>query len=238
MFTAASFEYNLLKKAVSSPSPVSNAGISCMSGRIGGKRILLIKTGIGPANAQKAYAGINRKDFKIDSIVNIGAGGALNPDYLTGDVAMACRVAGENDGEEYAAESTEIKPYNFSFRLHLKSKLVSAGRPVNSRERREYYRRRYSADVVDMEAAALIKGAYTQGIPCCIIKGISDRADDLINIPENIITPRGRISYPEVISLFMRSPFESAKSLACIYRNSRLAVGNAARFLEGAVCML
>lgn len=232
IFAAASFEYKEVKKAVSYTAQVKNTDISCISGKLGGRKILLIKTGMGLVNAQKAFARICRKDIKINSIINIGTGGALNPDYSVGDVALVDRAVKESDGTEYVPESIDIKPYVCGpVKVHLKSKLISVDKPVCSPARRHYYRNVYSADVADMEAAGLIEMAVRRGLPCCVIKGISDTGDDLANIPENIIIPDGRLNCREMIFQLSRSPYGSVKSFVRMYNNCISAMNNAVSYL-------
>lgn len=232
IFAAAAFEYNEVKKAVSYTAQVKITDTSCISGKLGERKILLIKTGMGLQNAQKAFAGICRKDFKINSIINIGTGGALNPDYAAGDVVLADRAVKESDGTEYVPELIDIKPYTCgSVKVHLKSKLISVNKPVCSPARRHYYRSVYNADVADMEAAGLIEMAVGRGIPCCVIKGISDTGDDLTNIAENIIRPDGRLNCREMIFQIARSPYGSVKSFVHMYKNCLSAMNNAVSYL-------
>ncbi|MFO7839662.1 MAG: hypothetical protein R6X08_09215 [Desulfosalsimonadaceae bacterium] len=233
VFVATSLEYHLLRKALSRPASVRRTNISYISGRLGGRKILLIKTGMGLRNAQRAYAEMSTKGFPMHSVINIGTGGALNPDYLTGDVALVDRVVQESDGAEYAPAQIAIKPRHcVSLRLHWQSTLISVAKPVDSRARRHYYRNNYNADVADMEAAAFMKGAVNNGIPCYIIKGISDSADDLPEIFQNIFNAEGKFNSRQILSLLVRNPLESLKSFSYIYNNSKLAMKNAVRLLE------
>lgn len=233
VFAATSLEYHLVKRAVSQPASAGHANIASTSGRLGGKKILLIKTGMGLPNAERAYAEISTQGLPVRAVINIGTGGALNPDYLTGDVALVDRVVRESDGAEYAPSLIAPEPRScVSLRLHRRSTLISVAQPAVSRARRHYCRSTYNADIADMEAAALLKGAGNKGIACYIIKGVSDTADDRTRIFQNIINADGKMNSREIMSLLARNPLESLKSFSHLYRSSKLAMKNAVRLLE------
>ncbi|MCL5279641.1 MAG: putative 4-hydroxybenzoate polyprenyltransferase [Planctomycetes bacterium] len=154
----------------------------------------VIITGMGPAAAAAAARHILTTQ-KVQHLFNAGVCGALRAGFEPGGVyhimsaadgdALLLRSAGEERGQSTflpenhpAARAEEEKvecPLLPFFDLPA-ARLTSVSEPVFGDARRT--RLAAAADLLDMEGHAIADAAARHGIPCTLIKGVSDLALD------------------------------------------------------------
>jgi nucleoside phosphorylase len=233
IFVATSLEFGFIKKALTNPRRILFDGILCASGILNNHDILLVKTGVGLLNAKRVFDAVIHRPYKISLVINVGTGGALNPAYAVGGVVIVQRVINENDHMAFTANPVDCEMEGVCS-LYTQSTLISVNQPVLSTLRKDFYRKAFDADVVDMEAAVLLQGSIHQCIPCHVIKGISDYADESMNFPEGLLYADEKLIYrkEKILISFLQRPVTFIKALINIYMNGKFAMKNAIGVLE------
>lgn len=140
------------------------------AGRPGG---LLMVSGIGRESAAAAAVHLIGQ-WRAAHVVNFGVCGALAGDLAPGRIFRVDSVA---DGDAILRGETAAScwaPPNGWVGLPIK-RLATTGQPVFEADRRARLAR--EADLVDMEGFAVAEVCRQRGVPCWLIKGVTDRAD-------------------------------------------------------------
>ena len=140
------------------------------AGRAGGAVVI---SGMGKAAAAEATAWL-LDSRRPESVLNVGVCGALSEAV---DVGGVYRIVEAVDGDAppetapIAADACDGSPWR-----HLPAaRLATVAEPVFQADRRRSLAAR--ADVVDMEGAAVLDVCRRRGVPCCLLKGVTDLAD-------------------------------------------------------------
>ncbi len=120
-------------------------------------------SGIGMAAAHSATQKLI-KEQHVERIVNAGICGTLDDTLARGSVFFVSEVLTEDRSDSV---SLQHRPQS--------KRLVSVNEPVFQTDRKE--RLAPFADLVDMEGFAIAKLCQEHGIPCVLIKGITDFGD-------------------------------------------------------------
>lgn len=138
---------------------------------------IVLIAGIGPAVAAAAASHLLAV-HRLRMVVNAGICGALNEAHGVGDVvrvseARLCTDSGATDSPE--AQVLSAAPASLWPELPA-ARLISVFEPVFD----PALRARLSAvgDCVDQEGAAVAAECTARGVPCHLLKGITDLADD------------------------------------------------------------
>ncbi len=125
----------------------------------GDGRAVLVCGGIGPGPARRACeAAIGL--YRPEAVVSLGFAGALQPGCSVGQLLLPAVVIDAKDGSRVAT-------------LKGSGTLLSFDR-VASAEQKAQLARSYAADAVDMEAAAVGKGAEARCTRFMVVKAITD----------------------------------------------------------------
>jgi len=164
-------------------------------GKIGNVECIIVKCGIGKVNAARATQ-ILIDRFNVKEIINAGSAGCINKELKIGDVIISKRVVqhdfditvfnhpkgyitGIGDYIECDKELVEkfsklIKKLSDN-EFETKIGIIGSGDIFCSEEKmKEKINTKFSADVVDMECAAIAQVAYLDQIPFISIRSISD----------------------------------------------------------------
>lgn len=134
-----------------------------------GGPIVLVVSGIGKTNAAIATTYCCLR-FQPRWILNVGAAGAAKDSFRIGDVVHVTSVV-EYDRPRFSGPG----PYRHQPRClpgHTEVTCATQDRPVMARGHRAEVAS--SADIVDMEASAVVQSARRFGTACLIFKFISD----------------------------------------------------------------
>jgi len=152
-----------------------------VSGRLGGRPVVLATTGDGARNAREGIAALLGA-LPVREVLVLGISGGLTADLREGDVVVATRVVDEADGGsavqapgsivEAAARASGAKPAALVTARHIadsvaeKRRLAAlAGAPTA---------------VVDLESAGYVAAALGAGLPWTILRAVSDTADQAL----------------------------------------------------------
>lgn len=169
--------------------------------RIGGVRLRVVLTGVGPraATASAAVVFHDRPDLCIASGLAAGLSEALR----VADVIAPGKVRGP-DGATIDSDPTLLA---LAARCGAKpiETLYSAPSVVLSSEKKR--RMSVVADAVDMESATILAESRKRGVPGIAIRAISDPANRDVPIDFNrVLTPDGGLSVARTIGALARRP--------------------------------
>lgn len=172
--------------------------ITFIKGKIENKICILAKSGVGKVNAART-AQILIDNFDIESVINIGAAGAVNNMLNIGDVLIGKHVV-QHDfditafghskgyitgvGDRVECDRELIKKFesvieNKNERSYeIKLGIIATGDIfVTDVAMRDKIRAKFDADVVDMECGAIAQVAYLNNKPFMVVRVISDAPD-------------------------------------------------------------
>lgn len=189
-------EVTLLREKMVNRTVETIAGCEYTLGTIAGKKVILLRSGIGKVNAAMSTSILLVK-YKPDYVINTGSAGGFHPQLNVGDIVISDEVrhhdvdvtafgyeygqvpqlppAFEANGElvqiaqKAAAEIDEIQ---------VVTGLIATGDSFMSDPKRvEAIKDKFvNLQAVEMEAAAIAQVAYQFGIPFVIIRALSDIA--------------------------------------------------------------
>ncbi len=135
-----------------------------------GRPVLTMLSGMGPQKAAEAVTHlIERHD--VDKVLNAGICGAIDGNLTVGDLfwVSQARHADTPDGpQSFSCHFLESLPLP-------RARLITSQVPVFDPAQKEGFVD--WAQLVDMEGAAIAEQCQAQGVPCLMLKGITDMAD-------------------------------------------------------------
>lgn len=173
-------------------------GFDFAVGRIGRSDVAVVRAGVGKVNAA-VCAQTLLLSYRPEAVVNTGVAGSLSPDLGILDVAVATDAVqhdydtsaiGEPNGAlSINGELITRLPCDAAWRERLLRAAAAVGvRAVPARvasgdqfiSRREDKRRivqTFGAQACEMEGAAIAQACFIAGVPCAILRAISDSTD-------------------------------------------------------------
>jgi adenosylhomocysteine nucleosidase len=166
-----------------------------IEGRIHGKRVVLLKSGIGKVNAAMATT-IMHERFKPSHVINTGSAGGFHEELEIGDIVISTEVVhhdvdatafdyeyGQVPGmpSVYKADIDLIKKVTAALKqmeLSYKKGLIATGDSfMENNERVRIVKQKFSGLLAaEMEASAIAQVCYQYNIPFVIIRALSDIA--------------------------------------------------------------
>ena len=179
------------------------AGMDFNCGKLGGKDVVTVRSGIGKVNAGICTQ-ILIDRFGVNAVINTGIAGSLRKDIHIGDIVLSTdTVQHDMDASGFgypfgqiprldtlyfpadealidAAEKCcrEVNPNIGVFR----GRVVSGDQFISSREKKDQIQAVFEGYCTEMEGAAIGQVAYLNKIPYLVIRAISDNADDSAGI--------------------------------------------------------
>ena len=190
-------EVALLKENIQNPVENEVSGIRFVSGQMFGKDVVCAVCGIGKVNAAMcAHAMI--LTYHPTCVINTGVGGAIDPscrllDVIMGERAVQHDVDTTGLGDEIGFVSTVNRVF-FPLDVELTRKLEMAlddvgvvhhrgviatgDQFINRAERKEWIMKTFGGTVCEMEGGSIAHVCYVCGVPCAIMRAISDAAEE------------------------------------------------------------
>ena len=148
-------------------------------GRIQERDIVLVCGGIGAEAGRRAAVAVIAL-YAPSVIYSVGFAGALDSTLAVGDVVEPRRVINASDGSIVTLDQGQGTLVSFG----------SVAGPAQKAKLREAF----SAQAVDMEAAAVARAAELRGIKFAVVKVISDKFDFSFPPTEKFVDASGRFS--------------------------------------------
>lgn len=169
------------------------------SGRLNGKDIVVVRSGIGKVNAAVCTQ-ILADDFLADCVINTGIAGSLKAEINIGDIVISSDVLHHDmDATGFGYEPGQIprmETLSFEADGHLidlarqackkavpdigthVGRVVSGDQFISDKAQKERISSNFAGYCTEMEGAAIAQTAYLNEIPFVILRAISDKADD------------------------------------------------------------
>lgn len=160
-----------------------------------GKKVVVAYSRIGKVNAA-VTATMMIERFKIGQLLFSGVAGAISPDLRVGDLICATRLVqhdvditafGHKPGfipetGDFFATDAKLNDLAQSVAAHrgvkLGSGVIATGDQfIANPEKKEWIRKTFAADAVEMEGASVACVCATFGVPFFVLRAISDAAD-------------------------------------------------------------
>lgn len=171
--------------------------------------ILVVLSGSGPDNASKATQLLLNRGVK--RLISWGCAGALAPHLKPGDLMVPAIVLA-NDNTQLTTDTSWSKLISNSLQpsINRYDGMLAESETVISkaREKTELFKQT-KAVAVDMESAAVARGAQQANIPFIAIRSIIDPANlDLPNAINHAMTDKGIVSIPKLLIYLCTHPGE------------------------------
>jgi adenosylhomocysteine nucleosidase len=197
---------------------------------------IVVCGGIGTEAAHRATEAVVSL-YTPTLIYSAGFAGALDPTLKVGDIVEPDKVINFADSSRVETEKGNTES---SIATPRKTTILITFNTIATPEQKRTLRESYSADAVDMEAAAVARAAEVRSIPFAAIKVISDEVDFTFPSMERFVDPTGQFRekqfalyaairpwlWPRLIQLARNS---SRASRALCARLEELIAGQAAR---------
>lgn len=192
-------EVDKLKAEMEQVSIRQKASMDFFQGRIEGKEVVVVRSGIGKVNAG-ICAQILVDDYQVDGIVNTGIAGSLRAEINIGDIVISTDAVqhdmdavafGYSLGQVPRMDTLAFQADQRLGRLAEQScrkvlpelgvfrgRVASGDEFIANRERKDFILKEFDACCCEMEGAAIAQAAYLNRVPFVIIRAISDKADD------------------------------------------------------------
>ena len=192
-------EVAVLKESMDIEKIVEYASMQFYKGVLCGKKVVVVRSGIGKVNAA-VCAQILADKFNIDVLINTGIAGSLDASIDIGDMVistdlvehdMDASIFGDPVGQiprmdtfSFPADAELVKKAvqaNSEANPDIKTftgRIVSGDQFVSSSEVKDKLVNLIDAKWTEMEGAAIAHVAYLNKISCVIIRAISDKADN------------------------------------------------------------
>ncbi len=192
-------EVAVLKESMDVEKVVEYASMQFYKGVLCGKKVVVVRSGIGKVNAA-VCAQVLADKFNINVLINTGIAGSLDAAIDIGDMVistdlvehdMDASIFGDPLGQiprmdtfSFPADAELVKKAvqaNTEANPDIKTftgRIVSGDQFVSSSEVKDKLVSLFDAKCTEMEGAAIAHVAYLNNISCVIIRAISDKADN------------------------------------------------------------
>lgn len=188
-----------IKEQMEDVSVMTQAAMDFYAGRIAGKDVVVVRSGIGKVNAAMCTQILVDK-FHVDAVINTGIAGSLNANIDIGDIVLSTDTL-EHDMDAVAfgyplgqiprmdtlafiadeklrtlakKVCQEVNPEISVF----EGRVVSGDQFVSDKAKKDWLVENFDGYCTEMEGAAIAHAAYLNRVPFLIIRAISDKADD------------------------------------------------------------
>lgn len=192
-------EVGQLKQLMTERVIVTASSMEFCRGRIYGREVVVVRSGVGKVNAGIAAALLCNL-FHANYIINTGIAGSLDAQIDIGDIVLSTdAVQHDFDATTFGKyEPGEIPRLNVKRfqadktlidlaekagaefeHLHIhKGTVVTGDQFISDNKRKEWIKNEFDGLCTEMEGAAIAQGAYLSNVPFLIIRAISDKADN------------------------------------------------------------
>ena len=217
-------EVQILREMMEVSAVKEIAHVEFTSGKLNGREVILLKSGIGKVNAAVATT-LLFEHFQVEAVINTGSAGGLHPEANVGDVVISSGVLYHDvdvTGFNYAYGQVPGMPAQYDPSPSLVAKvreiLDSGEKPywmgaigtgdsfINRPDQLEWIKKHTpQAVAIEMEAAAVAQVCHLYGIPFVILRALSD-----------IAGKESHLTFSEFLSVAARESSEMVKSLVSL----------------------
>lgn len=198
IITAMEEEFEEVEKMMTEEEVKRIHNVDFYVGKIKDKKCVLARCGVGKVHAARLTQ-IMIDNFKLDCIINVGTGGAINPRLKIGDLIVGRTVVqhdfditafGHSKGyitgignyvkcddtllEKLKEAVNKMPERNYEIKLGI---VATGDIFCTEKYMKEKIRTKFDADIVDMECGAIAQVCYLNNIPFIAIRSVSDTPD-------------------------------------------------------------
>lgn len=196
---AMDIEVAKLKEEMTDVTVTKVAGMDFNKGKLEGKEVVVVRSGIGKVNAGICTQILVDK-FGVDGVINTGIAGSLRNEINIGDIVLSTDcVQHDMDATGFGYPVGQIPQMDaFSFKASEKfielakqcndkvnpdiasftGRVVSGDQFISNKDKKNWLIENFDGCCTEMEGAAIAQAAYLNEIPFLIVRAISDKADD------------------------------------------------------------
>ncbi len=178
------------------PHTTTIAGRTYYGGVIGDMTVILAKCGVGMVNAAICTQ-VMIERFGVNAVLNTGIAGSLDASINIGDIVVATEAVNHimdvaNLGYELG-QTPDVDTLAFPCDKNLSNyvlkaaegigvtthtgRVASGDRFVRDESEKRHITDNFDAKCCEMEGGAIAQACYLSGVPCAIVRAISDKAD-------------------------------------------------------------
>jgi adenosylhomocysteine nucleosidase len=165
-------------RRIENASPNSREGVESFRGRLHGRSIVVIHTGVGRKICRERLEILLRRE-NFESLISAGFAGALEKDLRVGHLLVA-----ENFSSQEFLGSAKL---DLADETTFLGKLLTVPRMVETVADRESLQRKYGAAAVDMETEVVAELCAAHNLPMLSIRAISDTIAEPFPAPANVL---------------------------------------------------
>lgn len=192
-------EVSKLKEQMTDVVITSKASMDFYKGKLGGKEVVVVRSGIGKVNAAVCTQ-ILIGELGATAVINTGIAGSLDAAIDIGDVVLSSDVIHHDmdaTGFGYPVGQIprmEVLSFEADSELRILAKeccervnpeigvfvgrVASGDQFISDKDVKQRIIDNFKASCTEMEGAAIAQTAYLNNVPFLIIRAISDKADD------------------------------------------------------------
>lgn len=195
---AMAVEVEALKRIMSSVSIEKVSGMDFYCGDLCGRKAVVAVSGVGKVNAAVCTEAMILK-YSPEYIINIGIAGGLDERLRVGDIVVAESVvehdmdtspvgdplgfiSGINMVNIPCSESLSDRIFESAKKVEginsIQGVIASGDQFIASDRQRSYIKDNFSAAAAEMEGASIGHVCYLNGVDFCVLRAISDGAND------------------------------------------------------------
>jgi adenosylhomocysteine nucleosidase len=160
------------------PSLISREGVENIRGRLHGKLVAVIHTGVGKMICRQQMEVMFRRE-RFEALISAGFAGALEPELRVGHLLVA-----ENYSSAKLLNAAGLDLTNEGIFL---GKLATVPRMIESTAQRETLNKRTGAAAVDMETETIAELCQAHDVPMLSVRAISDTSLEPFPAPANVL---------------------------------------------------
>jgi adenosylhomocysteine nucleosidase len=225
IFSAFPQEIKQIIKHLKAERSFERHPLTTFSARYSSKEIIIVLTGMGKANAERAVEYTITK-YSPDLALSVGFGGALYEGAVIGDVVWGSRAFLIQDDITETLDLPNLKdivgslPENFAVR---EGSILTLATWMKKADIKKFLPNELSLPVCDMETFFLAKLAMEKRLPFFAIRSITDRSGE--EIPREFMSvtdQHGKYKLSRALKLILGKP-KLMGDIIRIGRNSRTA---------------
>lgn len=188
-----------IKEQMENVKVMSKAAMDFYEGTLGGKDVVVVRSGIGKVNAAMCTQ-ILVDNYQVDAVVNTGIAGSLNANIDIGDIVLSVdTIEHDMDAVAFGYPLGQIPRMDtLAFKADDKlralakkvcqevvpeisvfeGRVVSGDQFISDKKKKEWLVENFDGYCTEMEGAAIAHAAYLNKTPYLVIRAISDKADD------------------------------------------------------------
>ena len=179
------------------------AGMNFQKGKLQGKDVVVVQCGVGKVNAA-VCSQILCDVYHVDAMINTGIAGSLRNEINIGDIVLStdalhhdmdARMFGYKLGQvpqmdvwEFKADE-HLREIAYSCKDEVdteinmfQGRVVSGDQFIGDHDKKVFLRETFDGFCTEMEGSAIAQTAYLNKVPFLIVRAISDKADDNVEI--------------------------------------------------------